>query len=291
MGKRRHRLRSLALRSSQRVGREHGLHLWPAALVLGSCLWAERDVLRDYALVELGAGSGLAGLVARAAGLQPVWCTDKPDLLDHLAASVARSDGVAVRGLPWGCRDRAFEGDIQRLAANARVRGLLLVGSDVFFETAVADDLCMTVAWLLRVWDSAHAAHREARAEVTSRDEGARDLHRDGDRDADGDEDRDGDEDEAVARSVGCVEDVDGAASGGGSRSVPELRTVEGPRARFWTTYHRRSVHHSLEPYLRKWGLAWRARPLPPATSVEKDGCSSPEMWDAVDFLEIWSAA
>ena len=110
--------------------------------------------LRGAAVLELGAGVGLAGLVAAQCGAAEVWLTDnEPSVLVLLeknaarAAAVAASPCVSCRVADLSCgsaRDHAA------LAARAgRERWPLLVGADVVYWAEAITPLFDTVARLL----------------------------------------------------------------------------------------------------------------------------------------------
>lgn len=63
----------------------HGLHVWPASIVLAEYIWHHQGLFREKCVVELGCGTGLAGIVAALVGAQ-VTLTDSaslPRVLDN----------------------------------------------------------------------------------------------------------------------------------------------------------------------------------------------------------------
>lgn len=56
-----------------------GLFMWPSAHLLSRFVWEQRELFRDRLVIELGAGTGLPGLLAahRAVGAAHVYITDR----------------------------------------------------------------------------------------------------------------------------------------------------------------------------------------------------------------------
>jgi len=76
---------------------------WPAARVLAAALWAGRsDLVEGKCVVELGAGTGLGGIVAALAGARSVTLSDR----DHKRTLAALAANCALNGLraPADCR-------------------------------------------------------------------------------------------------------------------------------------------------------------------------------------------
>jgi predicted nicotinamide N-methyase len=120
----------------------YGLILWASALGLAARLAseAERARLPGARVLELGAGVGLPGLVARQLGAD-VTQTDYQEAALGLAARNARQNGVT--GIEHLLADwRAWPPD-------ARCYDLVL-GSDVLYERALHDDLFRLFPRLLR---------------------------------------------------------------------------------------------------------------------------------------------
>ena len=87
---------------------EFGNEVWPGGKVLGEWLAARPELVRGRAVLELGAGAGLPGLVAAAAGAASTTLTDLPEALPLLranaAANAASCPRVVVAPLAWGAR-------------------------------------------------------------------------------------------------------------------------------------------------------------------------------------------
>jgi predicted nicotinamide N-methyase len=81
-----------------------GLQVWAGAL-LADFLLAQGGALAGAAVLELGAGTGLAALAAARAGARHVWATDVSKPVLELAAANAAAAGLAaaarVRRLDW----------------------------------------------------------------------------------------------------------------------------------------------------------------------------------------------
>lgn len=87
-----------------------GTSVWPAALVLAKYIVAHKHTFAGKTVLELGAGTGLSGLLA-ARYCDRVWLTDKdPQVLDTLQRSVQLNtdvqDKVKVEKLVWGTDTR-----------------------------------------------------------------------------------------------------------------------------------------------------------------------------------------
>eukprot|EP00916_Digyalum_oweni_P003454 GHVL01006248.1.p1 GENE.GHVL01006248.1~~GHVL01006248.1.p1 ORF type:complete len:262 (+),score=29.19 GHVL01006248.1:260-1045(+) len=77
--------------------------VWDAAIVLGEHLEKHQDIVRNRHVLELGAGTGLVGIVAALAGGE-VTCTERAEALDHLRATVSSNlngHRLEVKELDW----------------------------------------------------------------------------------------------------------------------------------------------------------------------------------------------
>ena len=75
---------------------EFGNEVWPGGKVLGEWLAARPELVRGKAVLELGAGAGLPGLVAAAAGAASTTLTDLPEALPLLTPA-PKGMGGAVK--------------------------------------------------------------------------------------------------------------------------------------------------------------------------------------------------
>lgn len=78
-----------------------GSSVWDAAIVLAKFLELSGKA-RDCAVLELGAGTGLCGLVASALGARSVVLTDLQACLPLLRDNAQPFPNVRVEALPWG---------------------------------------------------------------------------------------------------------------------------------------------------------------------------------------------
>eukprot|EP00747_Dinoflagellata_sp_TGD_P218491 gnl/TRDRNA2_/TRDRNA2_90733_c1_seq1.p1 gnl/TRDRNA2_/TRDRNA2_90733_c1~~gnl/TRDRNA2_/TRDRNA2_90733_c1_seq1.p1 ORF type:complete len:485 (+),score=83.94 gnl/TRDRNA2_/TRDRNA2_90733_c1_seq1:69-1457(+) len=81
--------------------------VWPAAHALATHLCAHKQLVEGRRVVELGAGTGLVGLVAAALGAQEVILTDLPGAMPLLHRNTKRNEAVCgdrarAMELPWG---------------------------------------------------------------------------------------------------------------------------------------------------------------------------------------------
>jgi len=128
--------------------RERGLsfQLWPAAT--GMCRYLENaygDALRGARVLELGAGTGMAGVMAGRFGAR-VTLTDLPHVLPNLQSNVdlnlaeveACGGSLAVQPLRWGVHDDVAE---------FPTPDLILASDCVYYDT-LFEPLMQTLKWL-----------------------------------------------------------------------------------------------------------------------------------------------
>lgn len=81
------------LRAENQTARPYGIVLWPSAIALGHEL-ATRD-LRGKRILELGAGTGLPGILAASLGAHVVQ-TDRQNLVLHVCKLNAEKNGISA---------------------------------------------------------------------------------------------------------------------------------------------------------------------------------------------------
>ncbi len=104
----------------------YGVMLWPASIALAHDLLARADELAGKRVLELGAGTGVPGLVAASLGAR-VLQTDRNDVALHVCAMNAERNrvvGVERRLVDW----ESFESDSSYD---------LILGSDVLYATSL----------------------------------------------------------------------------------------------------------------------------------------------------------
>ncbi|KAJ1461184.1 hypothetical protein M885DRAFT_507965 [Pelagophyceae sp. CCMP2097] len=143
---------ALRIEASQKapalLGAGVGERLWPACNLL--CKWLRRQDLQETTVLDLGCGTGAAGLFSAALGAKEVWLTDSfpTTALWDLAESNAAANehllrgSVSVERFEWGApvsklfdRTRAADGALRDDCRNGPFSGrLLVIGSDVTYS-------------------------------------------------------------------------------------------------------------------------------------------------------------
>nr|XP_020468852.1 methyltransferase-like protein 23 [Monopterus albus] len=136
---------SLSVSIPEVLDPQYGMYVWPCAVVLAQYLWTQREELRDKAVLELGAGVSLPGVVAARCGAKVTLSdSDKtPQCLENCRRSCEANGlhDVVVLGLSWG----EISPDLVLLPKLD-----IILGSDVFYEPQDFEDVLVTVAFLLR---------------------------------------------------------------------------------------------------------------------------------------------
>lgn len=112
--------------SEQRNRAAYGVALWPAAIALAHEVASRADAVRGRRVLELGAGTGLPGIVAASLGARVVQ-TDKHEMALSLGTRNAERNGVATiehRVADWAAWDDAERYD-------------WILGSDVLYAEAM----------------------------------------------------------------------------------------------------------------------------------------------------------
>ncbi|KAG8468069.1 hypothetical protein KFE25_007121 [Diacronema lutheri] len=108
--------------------------IWPASLSFGAHLASCPDLVRGKSVVELGAGSGVAGILCAAFGAEQAWLTDLPAALPLIESNVARNERVATRCTAWPCR-WGEDADIAALLEQAGVPAFdVIVASELVYK-------------------------------------------------------------------------------------------------------------------------------------------------------------
>lgn len=120
---------------SQYLGREsdrlpYGVMLWPASIALAHDLIARAEGLRGKRILELGAGTGIPGVVAASFGAR-VLQIDRSEVALHVCRMNVqrnRASNVEVESSDWNAfhRDEPFD---------------LILGADVLYATDMHDRL------------------------------------------------------------------------------------------------------------------------------------------------------
>jgi predicted nicotinamide N-methyase len=108
----------------------YGVMLWPASIALAHDLSARGDELVGKRVLELGAGTGMPGIVAAALGAQ-VLQIDHSQAALHVCAMNAQRNGVTSTEV----RDAEWE------TFHSEQRFDLVLGSDVLYVTTMHDRL------------------------------------------------------------------------------------------------------------------------------------------------------
>ncbi|XP_040845537.1 methyltransferase-like protein 23 isoform X1 [Ochotona curzoniae] len=121
------------------------MYVWPCAVVLAQYLWFHRGSLPSKAVLEIGAGVSLPGIVAAKCGAQ-VTLSDSSEL-PHCLAICRQScqmnslPEMPVLGLTWGHVSPSL------LALPPQD---IILASDVFFEPEDFEDILTTVYFLMQ---------------------------------------------------------------------------------------------------------------------------------------------
>ncbi|XP_055602649.1 histone-arginine methyltransferase METTL23-like [Uranotaenia lowii] len=125
----------------------YSFYTWPSAHVLAWFLWQRRVSLSSKRVLELGAGTSLPGIVAAKCGAHVTLtdCSTLPKTLQHIQRCcrlnhLIPGKDIEVVGLTWGL----FLDQIFQLGAID-----LIIGSDIFYDPSVFEDILVTVSFLL----------------------------------------------------------------------------------------------------------------------------------------------
>lgn len=124
---------------------QYGMYVWPCAVVLAQYLWFHRGSLPGKAVLEIGAGVSLPGIVAAKCGAEVILSdsAELPHCLEICQRSCQMNNlpQVQVIGLTWGHVSQAL------LALPPQD---IILASDVFFEPEDFEDILTTVYVLMQ---------------------------------------------------------------------------------------------------------------------------------------------
>lgn len=124
---------------------QYGMYVWPCAVVLAQYLWFHRGSLPGKAVLEIGAGVSLPGIVAAKCGAEVILSdsAELPHCLEICQRSCQMNNlpQVQVIGLTWGHVSQAL------LALPPQD---IILASDVFFEPEDFEDILTTVYFLMQ---------------------------------------------------------------------------------------------------------------------------------------------
>ncbi|XP_022645245.1 uncharacterized protein LOC111243645 isoform X2 [Varroa destructor] len=128
------------------IDANYGLYVWPCAPVLAQYIWFYRDHVKNKRVLELGAGTGLPGILAALLGAR-VTLSDSanyPLNIRHCQQNVEENGlsttEVPVLGVTWG----AFSPSLFELGPVD-----LILGSDILYDTKDFENVIVTASYLL----------------------------------------------------------------------------------------------------------------------------------------------
>ncbi|KAI8050247.1 putative methyltransferase-domain-containing protein [Syncephalis plumigaleata] len=140
-------------------------YVWPSALMLAEYVWHNRSLFDGTTTIELGAGTGLPGLLAAKLGGH-VYLTDLPRAMpqleqhiqeNNLTMNASHHDEETWHGwaqshpLVWGSFDN--EGLIKLVDSLDSLDWIL--GADLFYDSKDFEAILITVAYLLDTYPEA----------------------------------------------------------------------------------------------------------------------------------------
>uniref|UniRef100_A0A9L0SWC4 Histone-arginine methyltransferase METTL23 n=3 Tax=Equus caballus TaxID=9796 RepID=A0A9L0SWC4_HORSE len=124
---------------------QYGMYVWPCAVVLAQYLWFHRRSLPGKAVLEIGGGVSLPGIMAAKCGAEVILSdsSELPHCLEVCRQSCQMNNLPQVRiiGLTWGHMSQEL------LALPPQD---ILLASDVFFEPEDFEDILTTVYFLMQ---------------------------------------------------------------------------------------------------------------------------------------------
>ncbi|MEJ1269264.1 methyltransferase-like protein 23 isoform X1 [Cricetulus griseus] len=124
---------------------QYGMYVWPCAVVLAQYLWFHRRSLPGKAVLEIGAGVSLPGILAAKCGAKVILSdnSELPHCLDicRQSCQLNHLSQVQVVGLTWGHITK----DLLSLPPQD-----IILASDVFFEPEDFESILATVYFLMQ---------------------------------------------------------------------------------------------------------------------------------------------
>ena len=129
---------------------------WASALALAALIAAEPDMVRSKEVIELGAGVGAPGIVAKLCGATSVLLTDREELgLQCAKLSADKSEALNIQ--------TTILDFTQPVPPHLHQKFDLVLASDVLHERQLCDPLALAVASLVRPGGSLYLAERTDR--------------------------------------------------------------------------------------------------------------------------------
>lgn len=124
-----------------------GQKLWCGSVSVMEYLLEKPDLVRDRSVIELGAGTGLLGMICSRLGARSVYLTDHDEKsLTHMRNDCARNnvEATVVHELNW------FEPDLETIRGwSSNLSPVLIVAGDVLYKESLIEPMLRVVAELL----------------------------------------------------------------------------------------------------------------------------------------------
>ncbi|KAI5075178.1 hypothetical protein GOP47_0009254 [Adiantum capillus-veneris] len=128
---------------SEVIEEDYGLYIWPSSIVLAEYIWQQKDRFAGVQVLELGAGTGLPGIVAAKLGAHVILTdVENNSKVFENASRNCEQNAVdcKILGLTWGDWD----------SSTLDIKPDIVLGADVLYNASDFDDLFATVASLLQ---------------------------------------------------------------------------------------------------------------------------------------------
>ncbi|XP_005191064.1 histone-arginine methyltransferase METTL23 [Musca domestica] len=140
-------LEELEIKIPELLQSGYSFYTWPCSPILAWFLWERRHSLVGKRILELGAGTGLPGILAAKCGAQVLLSDNSilPKSLQHLRRSCTINNlrpgqDIEVIGLSWGLL-------LNSLWSLGHLD--LIIAADCFYDPCVFEDILVTVSFLL----------------------------------------------------------------------------------------------------------------------------------------------